>query len=481
MMNPLTPEAINYTWQQLLMRSGADASSFPAAMAYGPAGSAHRPQIVVRACDTKDWQYLLKQGSDRLRLRWLSAPEVVPSGAELPFSDPVPVLFWGKDTERPSSPFAEFDPDGTLLFHADIIAASFFMLSRWEETITKCHDQHGRFPGTASVAYKHGFLHRPIVDEYAIILREWLKALLPQWKPKPPTFSVKLSHDVDNIRRFSDWQVALRTFGGDLLKRRTPERAWQTATDLLAQTIRPDQTTYFQGIRSLAQSSQHHGIGDDAFYFMAASPGGLDNDYDPGSSLIRECILDLQKQGFEIGFHASYQTLDDPERLAREKAHLETIVGHTLRGGRQHFLRFRVPYTWRHWEQAGFEYDSTMSYADHEGFRCGTCYPFRPFDCELNRELNLTEWPLIVMEKTLRNYRGLTPEQAETTILDLARRCEYVGGNFTLLWHNSSLDVEWQQWTETYQRVLSVLAEMRVGVRRAGLPDARRRSPTAKG
>ena len=165
-------------------------------------------------------------------------------------------------------------------------------------------------------------------------------------------------------------------------------------------------------------------------------------------------------QGFEIGFHPGYDTFNDPERLAEEKDRLDAVLGKTQYGGRQHFLRFQVPNTWRHWEQIGLTYDSTMTYADHEGFRCGTCHPFRPFDVEQNRELDLWEWPLIVMDGTLRQYRGLTPEQGQARILELARRCKQVGGTFTLLWHNSSLGGEWRPWAEVYRRVVGVLAEM---------------------
>lgn len=48
----------------------------------------------------------------------------------------------------------------------DIFAASFFMLTRWEEYVNKARDSHNRFPATESLAYKQGFLDRPIVNEY---------------------------------------------------------------------------------------------------------------------------------------------------------------------------------------------------------------------------------------------------------------------------------------------------------------------------
>ncbi|MBD3266145.1 hypothetical protein GF373_05700 [bacterium] len=89
-----------------------------------------------------------------------------------------------------------------------------------------------------------------------------------------------------------------------------------------------------------------------------------------------------------------------------------------------------------------------------------TCYPFRPFDIEQNREIDLIEIPLIVMEGTLKQYRGLTPEEGEKRILTLAKRCKRVNGVFTLLWHNTSIYGDWKPWFEMYCRVLPKLAEL---------------------
>lgn len=466
--SPLSREAVAYTWRQMAQRAGVtrgdsfrtgfEGLDVPVYYARPEQVPVDRPSTIVVPCSDSAWWALLERTPHSLD--WLPASEVVPRAVQLPFDNPVPVLFWGEGYEDSNRLFAEQRKDGSVIFYVDIIATTFFMLSRWEETVVPIRDEHERFPGMASVAYRQGFLDRPVVDEYALILREWLKALLPGWEPKQRPFSVKLSHDVDNISRFPNWYAALRTLCGDLLKRRSPRRAWQTGVEATVQMVAPDRTSYFQGIRSLAKLSHEYGIGDDAFFFMAAEPGPLENDYDPASPLMKRCIEDLREHGFEIGFHAGYHTLNDPDRLVEEKARLDAVLGETRYGGRQHYVRFQVPNTWRHWEQAGLSYDSTLIYADHEGFRCGTSHPFRPFDVEQNRELDLWEWPLIVMDTTLceRKYRGLTSEQGETRILELARRCQQVEGTFTLLWHNSSLDEEWRPWVEVYQRVVSLLA-----------------------
>ncbi len=426
----------------------------------------NRPGIIVVPCSDAAWWALLERAPRGLD--WLPANEVAPRGAQLPFDDPIPVLFWGEGYEDGCKPFAELRPDGIVVFYADITAAAFFMLSRWEETVMPARDQHERFPATASVAYKQRFLDRPIVDEYALILRQWLKVLLPGWQPQTRRFTVKLSHDIDHVRRFDNPYQAIRTFVGDLLKRRSLRCAWQTGLEAITETLSPQRASYFQGIYDLAELSQQHGINSNAFYFMAAEPGPFANQYDPASPLLRRCIEDLRERGFEVGLHAGYETFDNPEKLAWEKARLDAILGETRYGGRQHYLRFRVPNTWRHWEQVGLSYDSTMTYADHEGFRCGTCHPFQPFDVEQDRQLDLLEVPLIVMDGTLRDYRGMTPDQGEAHILELARRCQQVEGTFTLLWHNSSLDGEWRVWAEMYRRIVEMLAGMQDRGTRAG-------------
>jgi hypothetical protein len=194
---------------------------------------------------------------------------------------------------------------------------------------------------------------------------------------------------------------------------------------------------------------------------MAADSATNDSGYDPARLYVRQCIDELSRRGHEIGFHPGYQAAFDAELWQQEFTRLNAAaIGVKIEGGRQHFLRFSVPDSWRLWERAGLTYDSSLSYADHEGFRCGTCHPFRPFDVEQDRERAINEIPLIVMDGTLRQYRGLTPEQGEERIITLAKRCKQVGGIFTLLWHNTALTGEWANWAPIYRRVLAQLAEM---------------------
>ncbi len=467
-MSPLSFQAVEYCWHELLQRAGVveRRSTVDGIEALGikfryrpPIDCSHEGMaILVSPCSDEAWEELISLPAGDLR--WLPGHKVFPRQQIYDSHGMrVPVLIWGRNDDTGETPFASRTDEHTVVFYADILAATFFMLSRWEETVVPVRDQHDRFPATASVAYRQGFLDRPIVDEYALILQAWLKTLVPQWTPEPRSFSVRLSHDIDQVQRFPGTWQAVRTLGGDIIKRRSLAAAIDTARSYMACRGSHDRDPFIQAISELAGLSERYGF-TSSFYFMGAGRSDFDSGYDPASPAVRSCIDTLRNRGHEIGFHPGYYTFDKPDRFQQEKAAFDRVMNGERYGGRQHFLRFGTPVTWRCWEEAGMLYDSTMTYADHEGFRCGTCHPFRPFDIERDRELDVLEIPLIIMDGTLRNYRNLSPEQAENVILKLAERCKQVNGTFTLLWHNSALCGDWSPWAQAYRSVLPVLAEL---------------------
>lgn len=457
MHNPLSNQhCVDYAWRQLWQRVAPQADNFlpelPFHYAQPEQAVFDGPGIIVVPTSV-GWPSLLERPSNSLD--WLPVRSAVPLDAEISVTSPVPVLFWGEGCEDGERSFAELRDDGKLIFNVDIIAATFFMLSRWEESVVRTRDEHNRFPGSASVAFKQGFLRRPVVDEYALILREWLKALQPGWVPQKRQFSVKLWHNIDHVRRFKNWRIAARVLAGDILKRRNSQLAWQTFIGVISHQRDP----YYEGITELAQISHKYGLNNTGFHFMVEEnhdSGG----YDISSPLVRDCISDLRRQDFEVGLHAGYDTLNNPDELAREKAILDSVLGEKQYSGSQHFLRFKAPDTWRHWEEIGVPLVTTAGYADQDGFRCGTCHPFHPFDVVNNREIDLYELPLISMDVTLLHYRDLSPEEGEAQVMQLAQRCKEVEGTFTLLWHNSSFDGIWVPWGKMYRRLVKSLSDL---------------------
>jgi hypothetical protein len=115
-----------------------------------------------------------------------------------------------------------------------------------------------------------------------------------------------------------------------------------------------------------------------------------------------------------------------------------------------------TPQTWLDWESCGLRYDSSVGFADQIGFRAGTSFPFQPWCWAENRELDLIEVPLILMDCTPVKYMRLNIHEGLERIRDLVRRVQKTGGVFTLLWHNTPLlDPDYNGW---YEAILDFLA-----------------------
>jgi hypothetical protein len=163
----------------------------------------------------------------------------------------------------------------------------------------------------------------------------------------------------------------------------------------------------------------------------------------------------VHRRGHEVGLHAAFGTYRDLERTAGEFRHLRELaeqegVTQERWGGRQHYLQWANPTTWRNWAGAGLDYDCTVAFSDVLGFRSGTCHPYRVFDLLERTPLPLVERPFQVMDVTLFDRLRLTPEAAHRATLDIAAQCRRFHGMLGLLCHNDSLRTARQKhWYES--------------------------------
>lgn len=355
-------------------------------------------------------------------------------------SDTIPVLF-GK-------PGFHLDEFGNGHLNLDIFGSAFFMLSRYEETVLRDRDNHDRFPATASIAYKAGFLDRPIVDEYVEILWAAMKRIWPSLERKRRQPRTLVSCDVDHpyVCGGGTLKRTILRMGGDFLIRRSPHLAFQTlGSSWRVRRGDYSRDPYLNAIDWIMEVNERAG-NRVAFYFIADhSHPTLDGCYHLDEPVIRDLIRRIHARGHEIGLHASYNTYRDASQTGREADNLRQVletegVQQDKIGGRQHYLRWETLTTARNWETAGLVYDSTLTYADRPGFRCGTSREYPMYDVVERCPLRLRQRPLVVMECSViaDRYLGLGySDAALETMLTLKRRCHQFGGDFTLLWHNS--------------------------------------------
>lgn len=326
----------------------------------------------------------------------------------------------------------------------DLLSSILLTLCRFEEFDSNISDLHERFPASGSIAARHGFLLRPIVDEYGLAFRQVLQILVPGWQPSPRKAAVKLSHDIDQV----GIPFSLKSTLGHAGVRRAP---FASARDFwsFASGVEPG---YLQSVRRICQLSSQYGL-KSALYWKASAPGPFDTGYDIGHPKIAQVIAWAKDQGIEMGAHPGYETFRSRETLRGEVQRLREAIGGEAVGGRQHYLRW-CPETWADWESCGLAYDSSVGFADQAGFRCGTCWPYLPWLWHEDRCADLLEIPLLVMDATLVNYMKLNPSQSFEFVRELLNKCRLVGGVFTLLWHNTGV---FAPYLEHYFPILEML------------------------
>jgi len=346
----------------------------------------------------------------------------------------------------------------------DFVSATFFMLTRYEEVISEevlDKDIHKRFPSKKSIASKNGFLQRPIVNEYIELLWQWIDSFNLGYVKKnwwgDKTFAACLTHDIDATQKYTTLKAQVRSSLSILLKHRDilGFKENQKSYFLSKDNYKMDPYWTFDYIVKQEKANNF----SSSFYFMSGGNSKYDNFYSIYDERVKLEIAHLEEQGLEVGYHGSYNSCDDLNMILEENISLKEVIGYSNYGSRQHYLKFIVPNTWRHLEKAGILYDTSLGYADYYGFRCGICFPFKPYDILANRVINIWEIPLILMECTLKQpgYNELTAQEAKSVISKLIETTSKYNGVFTLLWHNTSFDSQWSDWENVYEETLKML------------------------
>jgi hypothetical protein len=323
-------------------------------------------------------------------------------------------------------------------------------LARLEE-LKGPRDEHGRFPASATCLDP--------LDPPLERLRWKLGLEPPRWGGA--RFAVALSHDVDIPWRWT--RKGLRLGAGRLkaaVNERRASAVWREARGLAAMPVHrlrgTDPNFSFQRLTKLERRRGASSV----FFLMAAhrvvQDGPSPETYDRLRPRVVETLLGL---GCEIGLHASYSAALDPGLLAEEKAELERL-GATVQGQRYHYLRVDPHANLAPLADLGFAYDSSLGFGGAPGFRAGIAHPFKPWDVEHDRPLDLVEIPLAAMDVTLAEprYLGLSLKEAERRLLALFDRAATHGGGFSILWHTDRFDPATAGgWDRLYARLIDAI------------------------
>ncbi|WP_299102681.1 polysaccharide deacetylase family protein [uncultured Winogradskyella sp.] len=330
----------------------------------------------------------------------------------------------------------------------DIFAASFYLLSRYEEYLPHVKDDYGRFLATESVAYKSNFLHQPVIDIWAYKLKEVLKERFPDYKFPNRTYQVKPVIDVPVAYYFKN-KGLLRTIGGTLndLRRFKLKQLYLRYSVLMG--FKRDPYDTFKWI--IRKQKQYK------FKFIVLFLIGEYSTYDKNINTNKKQFVSLIKSVADycdVGIKASYFALDDVEVMKKEKLKMEAITHNGLKAVRHSFSKLNLPTSYRNLVELEINEDFTMGYINTLGFRAGTCTPFQFYDLDYEVQTPLRINPYQCLDFSLLKYNSKLDKTEH--LQKIINEIKAVNGTFVPIFHNYAFsDLErWKGFRSLFNLVL---------------------------
>lgn len=336
----------------------------------------------------------------------------------------------------------------------DPFAASFYLISRYEEYLSHTRDQFDRYPAEESLAYKNGFLQLPVVDIWALQLAKVLKKRFPNLHICPNKFKYIPTYDIDIAYSYRAKGV-FRNLGGYLqtIRKRNWAKLGERSKVLLG--MQPDPYDTYQW-----QFDLHKKYGLNPRYFFLMGEYSMYDKNISGHTLAYQELIRHIADFYDIGIHPSYQSNLDANTLRTEIRLLAQITKEEIKKSRQHYIKLKIPTTYQNFLEAGIEKDYTMGYPSQIGFRASTASSFDFYDISIEQHTPLRIFPFAIMDVTLREYLKMSPQEAIQTAQKIIQTIKSVNGMFITLWHNHTLSETdgWQGWREVYAKIVEYAA-----------------------
>jgi len=335
----------------------------------------------------------------------------------------------------------------------DIFAATFYLLSRYEEYLPHVKDDYGRFLATESLAFNEGFLHQPVVDIWAYKFKKVLQAQFPEFEFPTRRYNIQPVIDVPMAYYFRE-KGLLRTLGGtfgDLLNLKI-KRLYQRYRALAG--FKRDPYDTFKWIVTKQKQASNK--------FMVFFLIGEYYTYDKNININKKAFVSLIKYVADyckVGLKVSYLALEDVGMLKKEKLKMEATTNYPLEASRHSFSKLNLPESYRNLIELEIKQDFTMGYINHMGFRAGTCTPFQFYDLDYEVQTPLQINPFHCVDYAFLKRQSLLDKKQD--LQRLMGEIKRVNGTFIPVFHNyafSNLD-RWKGFRELFSMILDSVDE----------------------
>jgi hypothetical protein len=345
-----------------------------------------------------------------------------------------------------------FSGPGDIPF--DIFAASFYLLSRYEEYLDHEKDQYGRYDHHNSLAHQQGFLEIPLIDYWMLEFEKEIQKIYPAYHLPARHFVVQPTYDIDIAYRFR-YASPFKNIKGyftDFLMGRFDALMERSAI------YSGKQKDSYEIYDWLDELHKQYALQPYYFFLVAEKQKGYDKNTDPYTSGMQNLIRAHAKK-YRVGVHPSVQSNTDGDCLEREIKLLSYHAHYTIRYSRQHYLKLQLPETYRRLIAAGIQQEHSMGYGAVNGFRASTSHPFYWYDLAKEQTTSLQIIPFCYMDSAAIFYERLNAEMAMERMNYFFATVKKVNGVFSYVMHNHFLtkQKEWIMWRNMYESFLRTM------------------------
>ncbi|MBQ3595153.1 MAG: polysaccharide deacetylase family protein [Bacteroidales bacterium] len=339
------------------------------------------------------------------------------------------------------------------LFPFDIFAASFYIISRYEEYLPHVSDNYNRFQPQDSILYKMEMMERPVINLWSIDLGNELVARYPEITLKKKTFRFVPTYDVDAAWAYRNKGFFRTTLSlcRDILRFDKNEIKYRW--DVLRKKKMDPFDTFEYQIKLQKELKL-----SPLYFILCGDYNTNDKNISIKNKEFQQLIKHLGDYAL-VGIHPSFSSYLNKNMIKEEITRLSDVLKREVTISRQHFLRLSLPSSYQILIELDITDDYTMGYASQAGFRAGYADTFKFFDLENDMKTKLNIHPFALMDGTMRDYLNLDVQESYEKAKKLVDEVKNVNGTFILLWHNETLSGEkrWEGWITLYRKILDYI------------------------
>lgn len=335
-------------------------------------------------------------------------------------------------------------------FGFDIFSASFYLITRYEEYLEHEPDEYGRYAHWNSLAWKEGFLQKPLIDTWLLHFVEVLKSKFSDFKLQTSNFKFLPTYNIDIAWSYKH-KGLWRSIAASIKNTKSISHR--------IKVMQGKEKDPFDSYEWMNELHKQHELKPVYFFLLAEENSRYDKNILPKQKALQQLVYSTAQQ-YSIGLHPSTKSNVIKEMLLKEKQSLETISKQTIKLTRHHYILFHLPHSYRELINAGFTDDYSMGYGTVNGFRASTSHSYLWYDLEKEESTALRIHPYAYMEANSFYELHQSAQEALAEMLQLCNEVKKVNGTFISIYHNHFLgtDEMFKGWKEMYEEFVNEIA-----------------------